>query len=74
MGIITDKQGNSQFSRRTGFLIVLAHLGKGFMPEGTLEISWPWVTLVLVLYGFNKLAFAAIELIKYLKGASQPGA
>jgi len=74
MGVLTDKQGNSQFSRRTGFLIVLAHLVKGFMPDETLIITWPWVTLVLVLYGFNKLAFAVVELIKHLKGDGSPGA
>jgi hypothetical protein len=67
MGIITDKQGNSQFSRRSGFLIILAHLVHGFLPENELTISWQFLVLVLGLYGFNKLAFAAIELIKFLK-------
>ena len=74
MGIITDKQGNSQFSRRTGFLIVLAHLAYSFIYEKPLAISWTWVTLILVLYGFNKLAFATIELIKYLKGSTATSA
>lgn len=68
MGIITDKNGKSQFSRRSGFLIIIAHLGHGFLPGNDLVITWPFVVLVCAMYGFNKLAFAAIELMKYLKG------
>ena len=68
MGIITDKNGKSQFSRRSGFLIIIAHLAKGLMPGEELTITWPFVVLICAMYGFNKLAFAALELIKYLKG------
>ena len=71
MGIITDNQGKSQFSRRTGFLIVIAHLIKGIMPGNELTITWEWVVLVLTLYGFAKLAHATIELIRYLKGSGK---
>ena len=62
------------FTRVSGFLTLMALLVKSLMTTGGTgppEIGWSWVTLVALLYGFNKFAGKIMDLLM-LKAGKQP--